>query len=156
MKKKLLLCMLLCLFCLGGCGKKELLQEKLDADAIDRVVVLLAMGNPAYGADCKVITDGEEIEKLIALFNGAEIGKKIDPAEEYVAGSGSYTFFSGEEQVVKFNCNGNDPERIWINDGFYEIDYPDDKVDPYALYSQSKAEAVVVDENGVQMERPEA
>ncbi|MGN0135113.1 hypothetical protein [Anaerotignum sp.] len=156
MKKKLLFCMLLCLLCLAGCGKKELLKEKLDANAIDKVVVTLAMGNPAYGADCKIITDKGEIEKLVAVFNGAVVEEKLDPGEEWVASSGSYTFFSGGEQILKLNTNGNDPEHIWINDGFYEIDYPDRMYDPYQQYCFSSAQTIVVDEDGKEMARPEA
>ena len=154
MKKKLLACGLLCMLCLSGCGKRELLKEKLDASKIDKVVVTMAMGNPAYGAECKIITDPQEVQDFIYLFNNAEVDEKIDSGEEWVALSGSYTFFSGEEQVVKFNVNANDPERIWINDGFYEIEYPDDMVDPYGLYSFSDAKIIIVDENGAEMERP--
>ena len=156
MKEKVWICGVLCLLCLVGCGKKELLQEKLDANAIDKVVVTLAMGNPAYGADCKVITDETEIAKLVAVFNGAIVEERIDPDEEWIADNGSYAFFSGEEQVLKLNTNGNDPEHIWINDGFYEIDYPDNMYDPYEQYSFSSAQTIVVDENGEQMGRPEA
>ena len=154
MKKKLLFCGLLCMLCLSGCGKRELLKEKLDISQIDKVVVTMAMGNPAYGAECKIITNPEEVQDFVFLFNNAEVDEKIETGEEWVAGSGSYAFFSGEEQIIKFNVNGNDPERIWINDAFYEIEYPDDMVDPYGLYSYSDAEIIVVDENGNKMERP--
>lgn len=155
MKKKVWICGALCLLCLGGCGKKELLQEKLDANEIDKVVVTLAMGNPANGTDCKVITDEGEIKKFVDVFNGAVVEEKIDPGEEWVTSSGSYAFFSGEEQVLKLNTNGNDPEHIWINDAFYEIDYPDNMYDPYEQYRFSSAQTIVVDENGEQMGRPE-
>lgn len=155
MKKKLLICGLLTMFCLSGCGKRELLQEKLDVAEIDKVVVTMAMGNPAYGADCKVITDAREIQEFVDVFNNAYVEEKVDKGEEWVADSGSYAFFRGEEQVVKFNVNGNDPERIWINDAFYEIEYPDHMKDPYKQYSQSKAEIIVVDEYGNRMERPD-
>ena len=153
MKIKQLFCGLLCIGFLSGCGKRELLKEKLDASKIDKVVVTMAMGNPAYGAECKIITDPQEVQDFIYLFNNAEVDEKIDKEEEWVALSGSYTFFSGEEQVAKFNVNANDPERIWINDAFYEIEYPDDMVDPYGLYSYSDAEIIVVDENGNQMKK---
>lgn len=153
--KKILFCGLLCMICLSGCGKRELLKEKLDAAKIDKVVVTMAMGNPAYGADAKVITDPKEVQDFVFLFNNAEVDEKIDKEDEWVALSGSYTFFSGEEQVAKFNVNANDPERIWINDAFYEIEYPDDMLDPYGLYSYSDAEIIVVDENGQEMIRPE-
>lgn len=154
--KKIVVLGLLCLLCLTGCGKKELLKEKLDASQIDKVVVTMAMGNPAYGAECKVITDTETVQEFVFLFNNAEVDEKIDSGEEWVADSGSYVFFSGEEQVAKFNVNGNDPERIWINDAFYEIEYPEDMFDPYGLYSFSDAEIIIVDENGQEMERPAA
>lgn len=154
--KKIVVLGLLCLLCLTGCGKKELLKEKLDASQIDKVVVTMAMGNPAYGAECKVITDTETVQDFVFLFNNAEVDEKIDSGEEWVADSGSYVFFSGEEQVAKFNVNGNDPERIWINDAFYEIEYPEDMFDPYGLYSFSDAEIIIVDENGQEMERPAA
>ena len=154
MKKKMLFCGLLCILCLVGCGKRELLQEKLNAEEIDKVVVTMAMGNPAYGAECKIITDPKEVQDFVYLFNNAEVDEKIDKEDEWVAHSGSYTFFSGEEQIVKFNVNANDPERIWINDAFYEIEYPDAMLDPYGLYSYSDAEIVIVDEYGKQMERP--
>lgn len=154
MKKNLLICGFLCMLCLSGCGKRELLKEKLDASQIDKVVVTMAMGNPAYGAECKVITNPKEVQDFVFLFNNAEVDEKIDTGEEWVALSGSYTFFSGEEQVAKFNVNANDSERIWINDAFYEIEYPDDMLDPYGLYSYSDAEIIVVDENGQEMIRP--
>ena len=113
----------------------------------------MAMGNPAYGAECKIITDPKEVQDFIYLFNNAEVDEKIDSGEEWVADSGSYMFFSGEEQVVKFNVNGNDPERIWINDAFYEIEYPDDMVDPYGLYSYSDSKIIIVDEKGNPLEK---
>lgn len=147
-------CGLLCVLCLSGCGKRELLKEKLDASEIDKVVVTMAMGNPAYGADCKVITDPKEVQDFVFLFNHAYVDEKIENGEEWVANSGSYAFYNGEEQVMKLNCNANDPERIWINDAFYEIEYPDDMVDPYGLYSFSNAEIIMVDENGNQVDRP--
>lgn len=154
MKKKMAVCGLLCVLCLSGCGKRELLKEKLDASEIDKVVVTMAMGNPAYGADCKVITDPKEVQDFVFLFNHAYVDEKIENGEEWVANSGSYAFYNGEEQVMKLNCNANDPERIWINDAFYEIEYPDDMVDPYGLYSFSNAEIIMVDENGNQVDRP--
>lgn len=154
MKKKRLICGFLCMLCLSGCGKRKLLKEKLDASQIDKVVVTMAMGNPAYGAECKVITTPKEVQDFVFLFNNAEVDEKIDTGEEWVAESGSYAFFNGEEQIIKFNVNGNDPERIWINDAFYEIEYPEDMFTPYGLYSYSDAEIIYVDENGNKLERP--
>lgn len=147
-KRKLWICGLLCMLCLTGCAEKELLQEKLDVSQIDKIVVTTAMGNPANGADCKVITDGKEIEDLVFLFNNAYVEERISEKDEWVAGSASFAFFRGDEQVLKLNCNANDAERIWINDAFYEIDYPDDMADPNKLYKTSSAKVIRVDENG--------
>ena len=124
------------------------MQEKLDASRIDKVVVTMAMGNPAYGAEQKVITDAGEVQALVFLFNHAFVEERIDREDEWVAESGSYAFFSGEEQVLKLNCNANDPERIWINDAFYEIDYPDDMFGPDELYSHSDVMVMNVDGDG--------
>lgn len=44
MKGKWVLCGLVCAVSLSGCGKQELLQEKLDAAEIDTVVVTMAAG----------------------------------------------------------------------------------------------------------------
>lgn len=156
MKKKLLVCGAICLLCLAGCGKRELLQEKLNVAEIDKVVVTMAMGNPVYGADCKVITDAREVQEFVDVFNNAYVDEKVNTGEEWVAESGSYAFYRGDELLLKLNVNGNDPERIWINDAFYEIDYPDHMKDPYKQYSQSTAETIVVDANGDRMIRPGA
>lgn len=156
MKGKWFICWLMCVVFLSGCGKRELLEEKLDAEQIDKIVVTMAMGNPADGADCKIITDAAEIAEMVELFNQATVEGKIASGEEWEAGSSSYAFFHGEEQVLKLNCNANDAERIWINDGFYEIAYPQDKRSPYGLYSFSDAELVTVDSEGRIIKCPES
>ena len=89
MKKKLLCCGVLCILCLSGCGKRELLEEKLDETKIDKVVVTMAMGNPVYGSECKVITDPKEVQDFVFLFNNAEVDEKIEKKDEWVALSGS-------------------------------------------------------------------
>lgn len=151
MWKKLWLCGILCLLCLSGCGKRELLQEKLDGSNIDRAVITLAMGNPAYGAESKTITEETELQLLLDAFNGAIIGEKIAEEDIWVAGSGSYLFFSGEEQVLRLNVNSNDDKRIWINDAFYEIEYPEGQPTPYEIFSASQAEMILVDAEGIPM-----
>ena len=140
--------------CLAGCGKRELLQEKLDASAIDKVVVTRAAGNPNYGTEQKVITDPKKVQDFVFLFNNAIVEERVDRDEEWEAASGSYAFFSGEEQVLKLNCNANDPERIWINDAFYEIDYPDDMLDSYGMYRDSDTMVMNVEEEGVFIKCP--
>ena len=156
MKRRWAGCLLLvCLISLTGCGKKELLDEKLDGAEIDKIVVTLAMGNPKYGADCRVITDAAEIGHMLEAFNGAAVGEKVTDGEEWVAGSGSYAFFRGEEKILQLQCNANDPSRIWLKDAFYQIEYPEGMDSPFDQYMDSNAEIIVVDEEGNEMIRPQ-
>lgn len=138
---------------LSGCGQAELFPEKLDEGAVDKIVVTLAMGNPAYGADCRVITDAEEIEAFLAAFNEAKVGKKVPEGEQWVAESSSYALYSGEELLAEIRCNGNDSERVWVDGGFRNVSYGGQSP-PFALYESSAAEEIVVDVDGNEMERP--
>lgn len=150
MWKKLWLCGILCLLCLSGCGKQELLQEKLDGSKIDRAVIILA-GFLSGGGESKTITEETELQLLLDAFNGAIIGEKIAEEDIFWTTSGSYLFFSGEEQVLRLNVNSNDDKRIWINDAFYEIEYPEGQPTPYEIFSASQAEMILVDAEGIPM-----
>ena len=74
MKKKLLFCGLLCNLSLSGWGKRALLEEKLDAEEIDKVVVTMAMGNPAYGAECS--------QALLQVCQGLAFRQTHTPRED--------------------------------------------------------------------------
>lgn len=139
---------------LSACGQAELFPEKLDAGAVDKVVVTLAMGNPAYGADCRIITDTKEIKAFLAAFNEAKVGEKVPAEEQWVADSSSYALYSGEELFAEIRCNGNDSERVWVDDDFHYVSYGGQPL-PFALYEGSAAEEIVVDLDGNKMERPE-
>lgn len=141
------------LFVLSGCGQKELLEEKIGKGVVDKIVVTLAMGNPAYGADCRVITDAEEIEAFLAAFNEAKVGKRVPAGEEWVADYSSYALYCGEELLVEICCNGNDSERVWDGEGFRYVSYGEQPL-PFTLYESSAAEEIVVDIDGNEMERP--
>lgn len=138
---------------LVGCGQEELLEEKLEEGAVDRIVVTLAMGNPAYGADCRIIVEEEEIEAFLAAFNEAKIGGKLENKDIWVADSSSYRLYSGQELVAEIICNGNDSERVWIGDGFRQVSYGGQPL-PFELYEASGAEVMVVDAEGRRMDRP--
>ncbi len=134
-----------------GCSNK-LLSEPLDAGDIDQIQVVLAMGNPEYGADSKIITNRSEIEGLVNAFNGATIGDRVRDADLGVSDASRYYLYSEGAVVRQFVFNGNDSERIWFSSRWHYINYPDEK--PYDLYRASEAEVIVVDEDLNEMERP--
>lgn len=134
-----------------GCSR-DLLSEPLDAGEIDQIQVVLAMGNPEYGADSKIITDRGEIEGLVNAFNGATLGDRVQDRDLGVAGASRYYLYSEGSLVREFVFNANDSERIWYNSKWHYISYPDEK--PYDLYRASEADVIVVDEDLNEMERP--
>ena len=134
-----------------GCSR-DLLSEPLDASEIDKIQVVLAMGNPEYGADSKIITNRVEIEGLVNAFNGATIGDRVRDSDLAVADASRYYLYSEGSLVREFVFNANDSERIWYNSKWHYISYPDEK--PYDLYRASEADVIVVDEDLNEMERP--
>lgn len=135
----------LMIFILTGCNKsKDLVASKMVASEVDKIQVVLAMGNPEYGAKSKVINDKDEINKLVKSFNSATIDKKVNEDDVVIAGTSKYYFYNKEELINEFMFNGNDSKRIWYNSGWHYIKY-DDNV-PYEIYKSSKAKIVIVDE----------
>lgn len=138
---------------LGCYSGKNLLTEKLEAQNIEKIQVVLAMGNPDYGADSKVIRDESEIQEFVNAFNGASIGKRVKKVDEAVSDASKYYFYGDVGSLLLvFYFNGNDSERIWHNSKWYYISYPGKK--PYEIYKDSQAETIVVDENLNIIERP--
>ena len=139
-----------------GCSsKKQLLDTNISCGIIDKIQVVTAMGNPAYGADSKIITNENEIKLFVDTFNGATTGKKIEIIDTNLAMPSFYYFYSNNTLVAQFAFNGNDTNKIWLKDNFYSIDYAEDKKTPFELYIDSKADIFVVDENGTEMKRPQ-
>lgn len=144
---------LLIIFTLSGCNStKVLLTDKIEGDDIDNIQIVLAMGNPEYGSESKIITDKNEISELVHAFNNATMGQKVKDGDIVVSDTSKYYFYSNDTLVQLFSFNGNDSERIWYNSNWYYINYPDNK--PYELYKSSVAEIIIVDENLNEMERP--
>ncbi len=138
----------------GGCTfYKELVGVDLDADTISHIQVVLAMGNPLYGADSKTITDRSEIESLVDALNQASVGKKVGDADLAVSDASRYYLYSQTTLVREFVFNGNDTERVWYRGGWRYVIYPGQN--PYQIYRDSAAEVMVVDENLEQIERPD-
>ncbi|MDR2183666.1 MAG: hypothetical protein LBE55_05780 [Clostridiales bacterium] len=156
MKRKILVgissIMLLLMF--SGCSTSNaLLDDKINLDDIDAIQVVLAMGNPAYGADSKIITDRNEIDAFVRAFNSATIGDEVDPLNVGIGFHSSYYIYSGNSLVHQFRFNVNDTSVIWWNEGWHYIYY--DGNTPFELFQISTAPVIVVDENRVEMERPQ-
>ncbi|GAA0180907.1 hypothetical protein SH2C18_35200 [Clostridium sediminicola] len=78
-KKYEISAIILMIFTLSGCNStKDLLTHKIEANDIDKIQIILAMGNPEYDAKSKIITEKDEISSLVDIFNKATIGKKIE------------------------------------------------------------------------------
>ena len=124
----------------------------INPDDIDRIQVVLAMGNPAYGANSKIITDRGEIQALVEAFNHATLGDRVDFIDVAIAFHSVYYFFGDDTVMHRFVFNANDTERIRLNDNWYWVYYADKT--PFELYLESTAPEIVVDEDLIEMERP--
>lgn len=145
-KANIIWMLLLTILILSGCNStKALLTDKIEAKDIDKIQVRLAMGNPKYGAESKIIIDKDEIKRFVDTFNSATISDKVESDNIAISGSSTYYFYSKDALVKRFSFNGNDSERIWYNSSWYHISYPDKK--PYELYKSSSAQIIIVDEN---------
>jgi len=136
------------LFSFTGCGHRSLLEEKMDAETIDKVQIVMFMGD--YDRrDSKIIVDETEIEQLVDTFNTATRGKKVRIVDVVISGNSYYFFYSGDTLVQEVTFNGNDSERARIgdavhyDDNVYYVEYQDKT--PYELYNDSPAEVITVD-----------
>ena len=145
---------LLLITVLVGCSGKSLLKKQLVNSEIDKVKIVTAMGNPEYGADSKTITSSEEIELLIETFNSAKVGNKVQEDEIGIGGTSSFSFLSDDKLISKFEFNVNNSKIVWHNDNYHYVEYDKDLKTPFEIYENSKAEVVVVDIYGKEMERP--
>lgn len=154
MKKiNIILIIFLIIFTISACSSsKSLLNDKIEARDINKIQIVLAMGNPKYGAESKIITDKNEISQIVDAFNNAVIGKKVKDDNIVISDTSQYYFYMDDTLVHKFSFNGNDSERIWYNSDWYYINYSHKK--PYELYKSSLEEIIIVDENLNEMERP--
>lgn len=139
-----------------GChSSKQLLDTKISYDNIDRIQVITAMGNPKYGAKSKTITDANEIKAFVNSFNDATIGKKVNDKDVNIAMPSYYYIYSKDILVAAFVFNGNDTNKVWYNENYYYIDYPESRKTPFELYNNSKADICIVDAKGNEIQRPQ-
>ncbi len=142
--KKLITVMtlLICLALLIGCQAKiSLIDEELDK--VNRIQVVLAMGNPVYGAESKIIED--EIAGFIEAFGLATLGKRVADDDVVVSDTSKYILYNGSTEVYKISFNGNDSTRVWYKGHWYYVNYENQS--PYELYKASPADIVTVDED---------
>jgi len=133
-----------------GCSSSNLLLDhNIDPNDIDKIQFVQAMGNPAYGAYSKIITEQSEIARFVDAFNGAVVGDEVMQEPGFHS---TIIFFSQNTIAYQFFFNVNYTEAVFINSGLYLVQYPD--LTPFELYLESRAEVIVVDENLVEMERP--
>lgn len=151
---KFLLVFIFTTFMFVGCSSsKPFLTEKINTKDINKIQVVLAMGNPKYGAESKIITDKDEIMAMIDTFNGAKLKAKVKDDDIAVSDCSTYYFFYDNNAIKKILFNGNDSERIFKDSKVYYINYGDNQK-PIEIYENSKAEEIIVDEQLNQMERP--
>ncbi|MEG1448958.1 MAG: hypothetical protein RSC41_06465, partial [Oscillospiraceae bacterium] len=128
----------------GGCGsEKPLLDERLDTGKIDEIKIVLAMGNPEYGAESKIITDKEEIQELTEIFSDAVLGDKVDDGDVAVCDTSNYCFYSQGNLINKIIFNGNDTLRAFKDGKIYYVSYGEN-IAPYEAYKKSDADVEIV------------
>ncbi len=137
----------------ASCQEEMGSLSNLGENDADKIVITLAMGNPEYGADCKTVTDVDEIHNFIEVFNSGRLGETISDDDIAIGGISSYVFYKNDEIVHTFVFNVNDTEVIWHDDEWHEVTYPEDSPLPFDLYEQSQGEFKIVDHEGNEMDK---
>lgn len=146
-----LILVLTCVMALASCSNKSTHLTDLDYNSIDKIQVISSMGNPTYGADSKIITDGNEIKEFIKTFNSGVIGKKVNDDEIGVGFTSEYIFYNNEEKVNQVRFNANNTNVVALDSGCFFVEYGD-MTSPYKLYKNSKSSEIVVDIDGKEMD----
>ena len=103
------------------------------------------MGNPEYGADSKTITDCNEINEFIEVFNNGHLGGTISDDDIAIGGASTYSFYKDDEVIQTFSFNVNDTKIVWHDDKWRDVVYPENTLIPFDLYKQSQGEQNIVD-----------
>ncbi|MEG0833441.1 MAG: hypothetical protein RSG78_05420, partial [Oscillospiraceae bacterium] len=71
MKKFISTVLMLCCFAVlfFACGSKKESISNFKHEDVDKIQVINSMGNPAYGAESKIITDKKEVADFLDTFN---------------------------------------------------------------------------------------
>lgn len=121
-------------------SSKKLLDNRINSDNIDAIQFVFTGGDPRNGYASKIITDRDEITRIIYAFKNATVGKRVEPRE------GGYTkcyFFCDDLIVHQFCFNGIQLNEFRTVTGYYNVQYPEATL--YELYGESKAEVIIVD-----------
>jgi len=159
---KIVFILFVILLTLSGCNSQVyLLDSPINPDDVTRIQVILAMGDPKYGARSKIITDRTEIESMVNAFNELTIGDQVDAGDFHDVSVSHYYFFTNAiddtdevDEIITdhFIFNGNDTERISIRKDWYWVEYANQT--PFELYQASSAIEIIVDENRIEIQQP--
>ncbi|MEM1485055.1 hypothetical protein V6615_09260 [Oscillospiraceae bacterium PP1C4] len=140
-----------CIATLVACTKKTNRLADLDYDSINKIQIISSMGNPAFGADSKIITDEEEIKQFVTSFNSGIIGKKISSDDIAIGFSSRYIFSNNDKIIAEYCFNVNNTKIVEIGNDYYFVEYGDED-SPYKLYVNSPSSEIVVDIDGKEMD----
>lgn len=152
MKTKMVaICLVILLVMLAGCdSSKQLLEGVIDESEVDEVQFVMAMGNPEYGAESRIITDKDEVIQWLDCLNHGKIGDKV-PQDDIGIGENYKLYIRNDgHDIYVFQFKG--PGVIWYKSDWYYIDY--DGLNPFELYRDSVAMMTVVDDKLKPVKRP--
>lgn len=147
MRKTIILGGLLLLLIAAGCRtSRPLIAEPIDPSTVTHIQVQLAMGNPAYGAPSKTLTEPAELYAMIAAFNTATVGGIVSEDDLAVGDTSVYTIYFNDGRIQQYTFNCNDTQRIWLDGQCRDITYTDQT--PYDLYRTATAQEMQVNADG--------
>ena len=126
-------------------SRNYLLKNKMEAGDIDAIQIVIVRGSDHKdGFSSKIITDTDEISKIIYALNNATVGDRVELSPP---GSTTYAcyFFSDDLVAHQFKTDN-------YSDDIGYIRYPDATL--YELYCESMAKVVIVD-NDLYVQYPE-
>ena len=143
---------IVCTLSISACTTKTRPLADLDYNSINKVQVISAMGNPAYGADSKIIVAKQEVENFIITFNSGIVGEKIGDDDILIGFTSKYIFYNDNNEVAQFYFNANNTKVVALENVYYDVKYGKDIDSPYKLYKNSKSSEIVVDIDGKEMD----
>ncbi|MEG1181623.1 MAG: hypothetical protein RSD39_06305, partial [Oscillospiraceae bacterium] len=154
MKKFISTVLMLCCFAVlfFACGSKKESISNFKHEDVDKIQVINSMGNPAYGAESKIITDKKEVADFLDTFNGGILGQKAKDKDVKIGFSSRYLLYKDEKIIAEYFFNCNDTSLILLNDEYRKVTYANDAKTPLELYESSKSGKIVVDIAGQEMD----
>lgn len=154
--KKAIYIIFLCAFILvilnSSSKSKSMLDKKLLSSEINKIQVKIGY-HPKYGSESKIITDPEEIESMLKVFNYAKAESKVNSLDITKGSDSSYYFFNDDNLIYKVEFNGIDSQKVRIDKDYYYANYFNNPT-PYELYENSQSELITVDKNLNKIDKP--